>query len=264
MNATTQARLNELDGVLDAQQPTADLAGELFAIVDVIERQPALRRALTDPSTAERGLSALVEALFGGKVSKAAQTVLIEAAKLRWGSTGGLADAIERQAVRALLSAAQETGRLDEVEDELFRFGRVVAGDPALRSALADRTTDLAARRQLVAELLAGKARPETVELAQRAVAARRRTYDLTVADYLKIAAALRARQIAHVVVARPLTAEQTDRLRAALSKQLGRDLTLQVTIDPNVLGGVRVSVGDEVIEGTVSKRLTDAERQIS
>lgn len=264
MNATAQARLSELDAVLDDQHPSAELAGELFAIVDVVERQPALRRALTDPSTAERGLNRLVEALFAGKVSEAAQRVLTEAAKLRWPTTGGLADAVERQGVRALLTTAQEAGHLDEIEDELFRFSRIVAGDRVLSTALADRTTDLAGRRGLVADLLAGKARPETVELAQRAVAARRRTYDLTVADYLKVAAALRERQIARVVVARPLTEEQTNRLRAALRKQLGRDLNLQITIDPNVLGGVRVSVGDEVIDGTVGKRLTDAERQIS
>lgn len=264
MSATTLARQGELDRVLDAQTPSAGLAEELFAVVDVLDHQPSLRRALRDPAAGDDNRANLVSQLFGGKVSDAAQAVLVEAAKLRWEGNSGLVDALERQGVRAALSSAQATGQLDDVEDELFRFGRLVEGQNALRAALADRSASRQGRQQLVDDLLAGRARPVTTVLAKRAVLARRRTYELTLADYLTLAAALRDRSIAKVVVARPLSPEQEARLRAALSRQLGRDITLQVTVDPKVLGGVRVSVGDEVIEGTVGKRLTDAERQIS
>ncbi len=264
MSATTQARQGELDRVLDAQTPSAGLAEELFAVVDVLDHQPSLRRALRDPAAGDDNRAQLIGQLFGGKVSQAAQSVLVEAAKLRWEGNTGLVDALERQGVRAALTAAQAAGQLDDVEDELFRFGRLVEGQNALRAALADRSASRQGRQQLVDDLLAGRARTVTTVLAKRAVLARRRTYELTLADYLTLAAALRDRSIAKVVVARPLSPEQEARLRAALSRQLGRDITLQVTVDPKVLGGVRVSVGDEVIEGTVGKRLTDAERQIS
>ena len=264
MSTTTEARLSELDRVTDGLAADASLAGELFALVDVIDAQPALRRVLTDPSIAENGLSELVASVFGPRVSPRACTVLIEAASRRWGGGSGLAAALERQGVRALLSAAQAAGALDRVEEELFGFGRVVDANRPLRAALGDRNSSLEGRQQLVAELLADKADPVTVALARRAVAARLRTFDLTLAEYLQLAARLRARTIGKVVVAQPLSAEQERRLQTALSAQLGRDIALQITLDPEVLGGVRVTVGDEVIEGTVATRLAAAERQIS
>jgi F-type H+-transporting ATPase subunit delta len=264
MSASQDARLGALDRVLDNQNPTESLAGELFSIVDVIEKQPALRRALTDPSTGDEARGQLVHALFGGRVSADAQAVLGEAAKLRWGSASGLASALERQAIRAMLTAASTVGALDEVEDELFRFGRVVTGDGPLRSALADRSTSVLGRQELISDLLAGRVHSSSLALARRAVVARNRTYDLTLNHYLVLAADLRRRAVARVVVARPLTADQADRLRTALSRQLSREINLQVTVDPTVLGGVRVVVGDEEIEGTVAGRLTDAQRQIS
>ncbi|MBK8459644.1 MAG: F0F1 ATP synthase subunit delta [Micropruina sp.] len=264
MSATQDARLSALDRVLDTQNPSAPLAEELFSVVDVVEKQPALRRALTDPSTSVEARGQLVSALFGGRVSLDAQVVLREAAKLRWSTGSGFAAALERQAVRALLSAAQSEAALDEVEDELFRFGRVVSGDDGLRSALADRDTSLQGRQELISDLLAGRVRSFTLALARRAVVARNRTYDLTLANYLTLASDVRQRAVARVVVARPLTPEQADRLRLALSRQLAREVNLQVSVDPTVLGGVRVVVGDEEIEGTVAGRLTEAERQIS
>ena len=100
--------------------------------------------------------------------------------------------------------------------------------------------------------------------LGKRAIGAANRTVALTLDSYLRLAAQERSRAIAVVTVARPLTAEQTDRLRAALSKQVGREVSLQVTVDPAVIGGVRVQLGDEVIEGTVAGRLDAAERQLN
>lgn len=263
MSSTSEARLGELDGVLDAQQVTPQLAEELFAVVDVLDAQPALRRALTDPgSTAERR-SALVDALFGTRLSPPAQAVLRQAVGQRWGTTSGLAAALERQGVRAVLAAAQATGTLDSVEDELFRFGRLVEADPALRAALADRSASLAARQQLVGDLLQTRADAATTELAKRAVAARTRNFEVTLEGYLTLAAAQRDRAVAKVVVARPLTEQQAERLAAVLGRQLGRAVSLQVVVDPDVVGGVLVTVADEIIDGTVSARLHDARRQL-
>lgn len=264
MSVAEEARLSALDRVLDGLDPSAELAGELFSIVDVIEKQPALRRTLTDPSLSEGARTHLVTELFGGRVSPAAQQLLTDAAVQRWASASDFVAAIERQGVRALLSAAQASGALDEVEDEVFRYARLVDAEPALRAALSDRHAPVAGRQQLVADLLTGRTREATLLLAQRAVLARQRTYDLTLGGYLTVAAQLRDRAIAKVVVARPLTDEQAAALRSALSRQLGREIALQVSIQPEVLGGVRVSVGDEVIEGTVAGRLTDAARHIS
>ena len=111
--------------------------------------------------------------------------------------------------------------------------------------------------------MLTGKADEATIALARRALRGAERTVGRTLDSYLALAAEERNRAIAEVTVAVPLTAEQADRLRAALSRQVGREVGLQVNVDPAVIGGVRVRLGDEVIEGTVAGRLAAAERQL-
>ena len=253
-----------LDGVLDRQPASEALADELFAVVEAVGAQPSLRRALTDPSTPDEVRSQLTQSLFGDRVSGAAVAVLTEAARARWGTAGSFVAALERQGVRALLRTAQDAGRLDELEDQLFKVERLVDANPELRRALGDRRAPIEGREELLAGLLSGKVLPSVARLAKRAVAARQRTFDLTVEGYLKAAAELRERAVATVTVAQPLAPEQEERLRAALSRQVGREVNVRVVIDPTVVGGVRVSLGDEVIEGTVAGRLTDAQRKLA
>jgi F-type H+-transporting ATPase subunit delta len=264
MSGNAEARQNALDRVLDAAVPTAEVGEELFAVADALSGSPSLRRALIDAGTAESARLDVVQALFGGRVSGLALSVLSSATGLHWATTGAFVAAIERQGVRAILSQAQRDGQLDGVEDQLFKVGRMVAANGELRAALAERRVDLAPRQQLLAEVLAEHVLPATRALARRAVVARQRTFDLTLAGYLKTAAQLRNRGIATVEVAKSLTDEQASRLKAALSRQVGRDVTVNIVINPAVLGGVRVSIGDEVIEGTVAGRLSDVRRKLS
>ena len=264
MSNAGEARLGQLDAVLDSQQITPQLAEELFAVVDVLDAQPALRRALTDPGLVPQARGAVIDALFGQRVLPATMKVLREAAGLRLGSSSALAAALERQAVRAVVASSQLAGTLDQVENELFRFGRLVDADSGLRSALSDRAASLDARQQLVSDLLDGKADAATIYLSRRAVAARTHNFELTLQSYLAVAAAQRGKAVAHVVVARELTAEQQQRLASALGDQVGRPVSLQVVIDPTVVGGMRLTVGDEIIEGTVAGRLELARRQLN
>ncbi len=264
MSAAAEARLKALDGVADAQPASVALAEDLFAVADAVAAQPTLRRALTDPSTPDEARQGLAEALLAPRVGAPAVAVVGQAARARWNSAGAFVSALERQGVRALLRVAQDEGRLDQLEDELFKVERLVDGHPELRSALSDRKAPLAGRQQLLADVIGGKVLPTVENLARRAVAARERTFDLTVESYLKAAAELRERAVATVTVARPLTPEQEHRMQSALTAQVGRPLTLRIVVDPHVLGGVKVTVGDEVIEGTVSGRLHDARRKLA
>jgi F-type H+-transporting ATPase subunit delta len=86
----------------------------------------------------------------------------------------------------------------------------------------------------------------------------------LTVEGYLRLAAAIQQRQVAVATVAQPLDDEQRNRLQTVLSEKLGRQVALQVLVDPTVLGGAQVRVGDEVIEGTVAGRLAAARQQLT
>jgi F-type H+-transporting ATPase subunit delta len=264
MNAATEARQSELDRATDSTRPSAELAGELFAVADLLGEQPSLRNALADPTGSDDRRRGLADAVLGTRISAAAAGIVGEAASLRWGTGSRLVAALERQGLRALFAAAHAAGRLDTVEDELFRFSRTVVGNHPLREALDDHSAPVGVRQQLVSDLLAGKADAFTVQLAERAVAAPGRSFELTIDGYLRLAAATRQRQVAVVTVARPLDDEQRERLEAILSRKLDRRLTLQVLVDPSVLGGARIRVGDEVIEGTVAGRLTAAHEQLT
>ncbi len=157
--------------------------------------------------------------------------------------------------------AADHDGGLEETEDELFRFARLVESNPGLRNALADRRVAVSARQDLVGELLAGRATSATLALAKRAVAARERTFAHTIEGFVTLAAAQKNRVVATVRVAKPLEPDQRDRLRASLRTQVGREVAIQEIVDPGVLGGIRVEFGDDVIEGTVAGRLESARR---
>ena len=279
MSLGEDARLSALDTVLDdaitdrgglvgrvlgRPAPIDTLSSDLFAVVDALESSAALRRALSDPGTAEEARRRLAHGVLDGKVSKSAVNVVAEAAAVRWSGARTFVAALERQAIRAELAKADAAEQLEETEDELFRFARLVASDPGLRDAVSDRTVDRSHRQELVSRLLEGKVSSSTVALARRAVLARERTFDHTLEQYVNLAAEQKNRLVATVRVARPLTDEQLERMRSALTRQAGRPVTVQVVIDEQVLGGVRVELGDEVIEGTVAAKLEDARRLFS
>jgi F-type H+-transporting ATPase subunit delta len=268
MSVASDTRLHSLDAVFDAAQSSSSdgkdldgLAADLFAVVDALESSVGLRRAVTDPSASIEARQQLVHGLLDGKVSTTAVDIVAQGAAMRWAGGRTFSAALERLAVRAQLTQAERAGDLENTEDELFRFARTVEGSPELRNALARREVPVGERQDLVADLLAGRATDATVALAKRAVIARERTFAHTIEGFVTLAAQQKNRVVATVWVAEPLTDEQRDRLRAALSNQAGRQVVLQEIIDRDVVGGVRVELGDDVVEGTVAARLAAARR---
>lgn len=264
MNTATLARQSELDRCVDAVEPTVALAEELLEVADLLAGEPRLRNALSDPTAADHARRDLVQAVLGGKLSEEALSVVSQAVALKWGSGARLIHMLRRQALRALFDFAQRGGRLDDVEEQLFRLGRTVLANSELRQVLDDRTVPITARRRLLSELISAKVDQVTALLAEQAVQPDEGTFEQGINDELGLAAQAQQRAIATVTVARPLAAEQRERLTAALVRQLGRQVNLQVLIDPSVLGGVRVQVGDQVIEGTLASRLAAAEKHLT
>jgi F-type H+-transporting ATPase subunit delta len=242
-----------------------DLGDELFAVTGLLDREAALRRNLADPTIDKSARVALARSVFSGRISDAALEQVTGLASERWSEPGDLVDAAEELAVLAICAAADRDGQLDEVEDELFRFARIVGGDPDLRYALANQFVPAEARRSLVASLLTGKVADSTLRLITQAIAySRGRSVDLSLEDYAELAAALRQRLVAEVHVAAELTAAQRSRLAATLSAAYGHDVHLNVVLDPELIGGMTVRIGDELINGSVESRLADVRRDLA
>jgi len=252
-----------LDSAVAGIVTDAATAAEVFAVVDLLDGQPMLRRSLSDPSATPGNRAALAGRLFDGKVSASTVAVVAEAVKAAWPSANALVSGLERLGVRIALEASKAGGTLAGVESELFSFARTVSDNAELSSALRSLAYPIEGKRELVDKLLTGRVDPVTAQLASRAVRARRRTLPLTIESYLEMAADMAGQKIARVTVARQLDDTQTGRLKAGLEAQVGGPVTLQVHIDPDVLGGISVSIDDDVYESTVAARLEDARRQL-
>jgi F-type H+-transporting ATPase subunit delta len=133
-----------------------------------------------------------------------------------------------------------------------------------LRGALSDPSRSRADKAGLLASLLQGKALPATILLAQQSLSGSYRTPAAALEAYEKVAADVHGERVATVRIARPLTEAETQRLADGLARQYGRQVHLNVVVDPDVVGGIRVEIGDDVIDGTVSSRLADAQRLLA
>lgn len=246
------------------QADAARVGDELFGVVGVIDTQVALRRALSDPALEGDRKADLLEAIVGSQVSAATLAILRGVVAARWSRMRDLPDAIETLAVLADLIGADAEGVADDVEDELFRFGRIVEARPQLRDALSSHTLPDANKVELVSALLAGKATDTTLRLVtQVATRPRGRSPEDALAAYAQVASQRRERLVALVTTAIPLSDDEGARLQSALTGLYGHDVHLQIEIDATLVGGVVVQVGDEVLDGSVSGRLAEARRRL-
>ncbi|MFN2542977.1 MAG: F0F1 ATP synthase subunit delta [Actinomycetota bacterium] len=237
----------------DAVQRVAD---EAPAFAGLLRRERRLRAALTEISVGTEGKRELLRSLFADRV--APQTLEAIGALL-----GPLLDPdqLERAAadlaVRAILAAAEQNGSLEDVEDELFRFSRIIDSTPSLRAALTDPRFGPDARTAVVGDLLAGRARPETARLAAFVVGTGlERDPGRALEELAELAAARRGRVVVEARTAVPIDVHRQARLEEALTRAVGRRVDLEVVVDPDVVGGVVARVGDEIIDGSVRRKL--------
>ena len=167
-----------------------------------------------------------------------------------------MAERIEAWA-QALLEIARAEGNLSEVEDELFRFARIVEGNDDLRTALSNPGQPADRRAAIVDELLENRSLQTTRAIAAFIVGAGR-GHDLPgiVARFVELAAESREHEVAEVRSSVPLDDTQVQRLAAALSKATKKNIEVRVVVDPTVMGGLVATIGDTVIDGTVRHRL--------
>ena len=269
MAGVSTESLSKVEEVLEAHaslQPLK-LAGELFALVDVLDHNGTLRRAVTDSSRDAAARQGIVNSVFDGKISSQAMAVLTNAVAQRWSEDSDLSDALERAAVLAVIASAQSRGgvdALDEVLNELLTFVRTVDSNAQAQEALSDHQASKEAKKKLAVALGGPATTAEGVLLLERVGSNPRGLHAARAADeFAEIIVKRQNRYIARVTSAINLSQAQLDRLGRALNAVYGRELKLDVSVDPAVLGGLRVQVGDEVIDGTVETRMSDLSRSI-
>jgi F-type H+-transporting ATPase subunit delta len=158
---------------------------------------------------------------------------------------------------RALFEVARADGTLDEVEDELFRFARSYESSESLRTTLSDENIPAGKRQAIIEDLLGDTATSTTVQLLSMVVGSGRSADLVAIVDALvQRASASKNLELAEVRSAVELTADQQDRLKAALANATGKQVNLKVVVDPSVIGGLVATVGDVVIDGTVRTNL--------
>ena len=259
---------------LEAKLPTASLqlARELFGILGTLDSSAGLRRALTDASRSGEEKSALVKQLFGGQVSSDAVEIVAGLASSRWASARDLGDALETLAASVVIAVAENksavsasglTG-LEELENDLFSFNQAVASNHEVQRALSEPQASAAAKIALAERLVTSVSEEARVLIGQAVSQPRGIKATRLVGRFAELAAKRQQRWIAAVSVSRPLAPAQLTRLQAALNALYGRELKVNLSVDPRLIGGVRVQVGDEVLDASVIARLGQLQRQLA
>jgi F-type H+-transporting ATPase subunit delta len=238
------------------------LADDLAAVAGLLVREPILARHLAEATGEVDAKKRLVHQLLDGKVGDNALTLLETAASVRWSLTEDLVDAVEHIARLALLVRAERDNEADEVEEQLFRFTRILDQQPRLTSLLGDYSAPADGRIELLRKVLGdgtGANATATALLVQTVRLLRGSRADEAALALAQLAVARRGEVVAHVSAASELSGEQRTRLTEVLTRIYNPPVSVQLNVDPELLGGLSVAVGDEVIDGTLSSRLDAA-----
>lgn len=260
-SATTQAVAASTAALDAAWGVDLGVARELFAAARALGDSSQLAGALADSAASVEARSKVVADVFGPVLSPAAAQLITVAATQSWSAASDLVDGIEELAVRAAAKAAPDA----DIEGELFAFSRVVAANPELELALGSRMGGAEAKGQLVESLLAGRAGDAAILVAASLVRQprERRVRDL-LSRGMRLAASQHGRTVATVYSAVALGAHQQQRLTAALSARYDTQVSLNTVVEPALIGGLRVQIADDVIDGSVSTRLTELRHSLA
>jgi F-type H+-transporting ATPase subunit delta len=251
--AGARAALTANDGLATGTQ--------LFQAARVIGDSAQLRAALADPSGDPKAKAAVVDSVFSS-LDKSTRAILATIVEARWSTHDDLIAGIEEIGIRAVASSAPKG---TSIEEEVFAFGAAVSSNAELELAVGSKLGSAEAKSQLISRLLKAKASEQTLVIVEHLVQQPR---GRRIGELVRYAASIVADQaglvVATVVSATPLSSAQLERLRAGLAKAYGRELQLNLVLDPSIIGGVRVQIGDDVIDGSVSTRITDLRLQLA
>lgn len=266
MRGSSAKSLDETLAAVTAVQSdsAAQVGAELFGAVEVLDGAVAARRVLTDPSIEAVGKRTLVAGIFADRVGQATAAVLDAAVSGRWAAGRDLTDGLEIAGVAAFTRAADAAGQGKALEDELFEASRIIHDSTELRAVVSDKSIPAAAKATVLKDVFGAKVGEATLALLTQAAVARTGSFEKVLDRFSRQVAERENRLVAVARVAYELGEDERDRLASALSQRYGRPIQLNTVVDPTVIGGIAVSVGDEVVDATMSTRLEAARRRIA
>lgn len=259
-SATSQALAAAREAVAKLGRTELQLADDLFAAGRIVGDSSQLRHALTDTDADAGKKRALVQAVFGGRLGTGALELLTQLAEHRWSRSSDLLEGIEETGIRVAVASTDA-----DVPGELFAFERLVSGDAELELAIGSKLSAAGSKVQIVDRLLAGKASPQTVAIVRHLVQQPRgRRIGELLDGAADVAAEALGYEVATVTSAAPLGAEQITRLEQSLAGQYGRKLRINAIVEPALIGGIRVQIGDDVIDGSIAQRLSSLRQKLA
>jgi F-type H+-transporting ATPase subunit delta len=257
MKGSSRQALTALRGVVGTPSASdaAKISQDLFSAIVVLDSSLPLRRALTDPTRDNASKTALIDDLFAKSLDSASIAILKSGASDRWSSPSDFPAALEVIAVEV------EAGAVDGLDVELMGIAHALSGAKELSGALmGGRAID-----SLVSDLFASKVSAATLRIALSiARHLRGRHFVAALEESANVAGARRKKIVVHVRSAVALTDAQSGRLRAALAKELNREVSLDLTVDASVIGGMEVQFDDDMVDGTIARRLAEAGRKLA
>lgn len=257
-----RAVAREFSSNTEGKSPQELLAAseDLTQIIDFLQHNPVLRKKFTEDEDFPALKKQLVHSLFDGKASPIAVEVVASAVAQHWSQPNDILVALRRQNALVVLTAAERDGQIEQVEDELFRVSRLLEANPTLASLLTDFTKPADRRNALLTGLLGSQIGNYTAHLLTQTISLLNGQPAESAVDQLaQLAAAMRGETVAHVVSAAELSDAQKERLGGVLAEIYHRSISVQTEVDPSIIGGLRIGVGDEVIEADIATRLAKA-----
>jgi F-type H+-transporting ATPase subunit delta len=257
MKGSSRQALTALRGVAGTPSASdaAKISQDLFSAIAVLDSSLPLRRAVTDPTRESASKTTLIDDLFAKSLAPASLAILKSGATDRWSSPSDFLAALEVIAIEV------EAGGADGLDVELMAIAHALSGAKELSGVLMGGL----AIDTLVSDLFSSKVSAASLRIALSiARHLRGRHFVAALEESANVAGARRKKIVVHVRSAITLTSAQIDRLHAALGKELNREVSLDLTIDASIIGGIEIQFDDDMVDGTIARRLTEAGRRLA
>ncbi len=249
----------------DTREDAWRIGNELFTVTKVLDDSIQLERALTDPSRPVADKVAVLKELLGDNAHPMTMEIMTDLVSRRWSRARDIANAVEDFGVDAMMYYADATDTTLQVSIELSELHSALLNLPVVRAKLYDYQATSEARVKLFREVFSGKTLNKvTMRLAEHATCnLRRRRYLETIQWLINKFSRHMGESMVTVTTATPLKKEQIKRLVEVYSAKVGRQVHINSVVDPTVLGGMRIQVGDEVTDNTVVAQLQNLHRKV-